>query len=442
MRRSARLAKKQGILEMPKAPFCPYKEGIFQAASHDNPGWCKYFYPPQEKDRASTTQDDLEEQGTSSNIAMKQDDPPPRRRSSRIQAKEEGDPEMCEYDKIRQRNIEVRQRKFQELQINEAKMAISSDVRKAKKNTSATNMQLSEPPRRSARLQAMALCSAPEDDKLVTPPNGGMRAVAQSYTSKMKVFIDGPKDPLCKDIPEGDFYSKDARMKPNREVNYPNIGRSHFRRNVEYREKKGRHGKREEIPPYKWDNECNVCGRKFSKRWNMNRHVREAHSTQKIQCPDCEQVFTREENLKTHQKTHHRSAPVFKCDICGKIFTHVGTLRRHEVQIHAEPRRKKCPDCPASYARMEKLEQHIRSGKHHIEYYCKCCRQKIIFKSVKAKNAHCREVKLEARTKSPRYRLTKKVVPEPITLLSCKNNPQPGGGRHGYYLSIYKKKLA
>ena len=174
----------------------------------------------------------------------------------------------------------------------------------------------------------------------------------------------------------------------------------------------------------------------------MNRHVREAHNRKKIQCPDCEQIFTREENMKMHQKTHHRCMPkVFKCDICRKTFTQVGTLRRHEVQIHAKPRRQKCPDCPATYARMEKLKQHIRSGKHLLEYYCKCCRKKIIFKSVKAKDAHCKEVTLEPRTKSPRYMLTKLQVPEPITILSCKNNPQPGGNRQGYYLSKYKRKV-
>ena len=219
MRRSSRLAKKQGLPVKPTAPFCPYKLGYFQAASHDNPSWCKYCNSPQ-------SQDNPEREDTSSNIVnlIKQDVPTSQRCSLNIQAKEghyvkdNNVPEMSEYDKVRQRNIEERQRKFHELQINEAKMAISSDVMKPKKSISATNMRLSEPPRRSARLQAKALCSAPEDEKFLIPPHDGMRAVARTYTSKRKLVIEGQTNPLSKDIPDGEFYSKDAQMKPNREV--------------------------------------------------------------------------------------------------------------------------------------------------------------------------------------------------------------------------------
>ena len=71
--------------------------------------------------------------------------------------------EMSEYEKIRQKNIEERQRKFQELQLNETKTRLSDSLnltKKAKTNTSYRGLavrkekeQSNEPVRKSLRLQ-------------------------------------------------------------------------------------------------------------------------------------------------------------------------------------------------------------------------------------------------------------------------------------------------
>ena len=75
--------------------------------------------------------------------------------------------EMSEYEKIRQKNIEERQRKFQELQLNEAKTRLSDSLnlapaaKKARANTSYRGLavkkekaeQSNEPVRKSLRLQ-------------------------------------------------------------------------------------------------------------------------------------------------------------------------------------------------------------------------------------------------------------------------------------------------
>ena len=73
---------------------------------------------------------------------------------------------MSEYEKIRQKNIAERQRKFQELQLNEAKTRLSDSLnlapaaKKARANTSYRGLavkkekeQSNEPVRKSLRLQ-------------------------------------------------------------------------------------------------------------------------------------------------------------------------------------------------------------------------------------------------------------------------------------------------
>lgn len=204
-------------------------------------------------------------------------------------------------------------------------------------------------------------------------------------------------------VTEAEYLSGDARLKNNEgRVLVPRTGRKLWRRNVEY------HGS---LPPYWWDNECPICHEKFMRRLERDRHVKEVHSDVRHKCRDCEKVFTRLENMHRHWiATHSSHPPVLKCDICDKIFTQVGTLRRHEVQIHANPRRLKCKYCPATYARREKLEKHMESGKHHVEYYCINCKQNLIFKSLKAKEEHFKVIHRKGKA---HY------------LMSCKNKPFP-----------------
>ena len=45
--------------------------------------------------------------------------------------------EMCEYDKIRQKNIEERERKFKELGLNEAKTTVANSLKVTKKGKSS-----------------------------------------------------------------------------------------------------------------------------------------------------------------------------------------------------------------------------------------------------------------------------------------------------------------
>ena len=160
-----------------------------------------------------------------------------------------------------------------------------------------------------------------------------------------------------------------------------------------------------EVPPLV----CQICGKDFSRRYERDRQMNEVHSGFRcFKCPDCDQVFTQESNMTRHKKAAHSDHPPFyKCDIWYKLFTQPGTLNRHKYQVHSGSCFK-CNECPASYARKEKLRQHIKSGRHHIEYYCICCKKNIIFKSLKSKENHCKDFR--------RYG---------ATYISCKHKPFP-----------------
>ena len=110
--------------------------------------------------------------------------------------------EMSEYEMIRQKNIAERQRKFQELQLNEAKTRLSDSLnltpatKKARANTSYRGLavkkekaeQSSEPVRKSLRLQnieAETGLKLPEKEPTLlhwTPPVYNLAPIAFSHS--------------------------------------------------------------------------------------------------------------------------------------------------------------------------------------------------------------------------------------------------------------------
>ena len=82
---------------------------------------------------------------------------------------------------------------------------------------------------------------------------------------------------------------------------------------------------------------CEVCGRKFTKRNNLNQHVQVVHSDVKpFQCDICLRGFTQKSGVKLHLSTVHGIGVVLSlpCDVCGKIFKRRDYLRRHLTAVH------------------------------------------------------------------------------------------------------------
>ena len=53
---------------------------------------------------------------------------------------------------------------------------------------------------------------------------------------------------------------------------------------------------------------CNVCGKIYSQKWNLLRHIRIIHSLKKIKCEFCGKEFTRKDSLICHQRTCHKGS--------------------------------------------------------------------------------------------------------------------------------------
>jgi len=105
-----------------------------------------------------------------------------------------------------------------------------------------------------------------------------------------------------------------------------------------------------------------TCGKVFSNRGYMLKHLRIVHLGQKkCSCVDCGKAFSRQEYLQRHQQAVHFKEKPFKCTTCGLMFSRKSNLASHVDSVHLGKRPFLCKDCGATFAQQHRLSSHIKS---------------------------------------------------------------------------------
>lgn len=108
--------------------------------------------------------------------------------------------------------------------------------------------------------------------------------------------------------------------------------------------------------------ECDVCGKIYTKKDALRRHLFTHKRQHAYTCPDCGKTFSQKGHLVVHLRTHTGEKP-FKCSSCTAAFKQKVTLDRHILR-HTGEKPHKCYDCGRRFARKDHLCNHIRSCKH------------------------------------------------------------------------------
>ncbi|XP_067829950.1 zinc finger and BTB domain-containing protein 12-like [Heptranchias perlo] len=105
---------------------------------------------------------------------------------------------------------------------------------------------------------------------------------------------------------------------------------------------------------------CTECDQSFQHPEHLVAHMK-AHKL--FMCPRCGKVFSQRVNLARHIHVHTGIKP-YLCTICGKTFTQNRSLKDH-MNLHSGDRPHHCHYCNMSFAHKPALRRHLK------EQHCK-----------------------------------------------------------------------
>ncbi|KAG0444705.1 hypothetical protein HPB47_013483 [Ixodes persulcatus] len=140
--------------------------------------------------------------------------------------------------------------------------------------------------------------------------------------------------------------------------------------------------------------ECPVCGKKFSRKCYVRRHLQVTSCSEKAppahSCEMCGNIYTRKDNLLEHMRTHSGEAPrrkKYTCDHCGKTLSGISLFKTH-VQTHLGEWPFICDFCNKGFSCATDLKKHRRFHTGEKPYCCAECGARFSLRSALYRHMH------------------------------------------------------
>eukprot|EP00834_Sanchytrium_tribonematis_P007666 NODE_730_length_4371_cov_0.467228.p2 type:complete len:444 gc:universal NODE_730_length_4371_cov_0.467228:750-2081(+) len=108
------------------------------------------------------------------------------------------------------------------------------------------------------------------------------------------------------------------------------------------------------------DHCCPICEKCFSRKSDINRHLKTHSGVKPFKCKYCSKSFAQKSGLTVHTRTHTGEKP-YACSYCGIRFGDVSAAKKHEQSTH-EMKRHLCPvkGCDKSFTRKNAVNRHLK----------------------------------------------------------------------------------
>ncbi|XP_047200144.1 zinc finger protein 391-like [Hippoglossus stenolepis] len=116
---------------------------------------------------------------------------------------------------------------------------------------------------------------------------------------------------------------------------------------------------------------CSYCGKRFSLKGNLNRHIRDHTGERPFPCTGCDKSFKDSGSLTAHMRCHTGEQP-YSCLFCGKSFSGRGNMTRH-MRIHTGEKPFTCSVCNKSFHVKEHLNRHMKYHTGEKPFNCSIC---------------------------------------------------------------------
>lgn len=101
---------------------------------------------------------------------------------------------------------------------------------------------------------------------------------------------------------------------------------------------------------------CNYCGKNYTRKNGLDRHIMSHTGTKPFECKECGKCYITKNTLKTHMLIH-TGIKTHKCEICNKSFLQSSHLNYH-MRRHAGEKPHTCAFCGKGFLSTYHLERH------------------------------------------------------------------------------------